>query len=99
MGLTEEEKAQLAALQAKENEPEDNSDDEEIEIWNADGTGLRQKRRHSKAWLIDHGFAAKDPPPADNGSDNDDKGAKKSTGANRKSTARPRTSQKYFGRS
>lgn len=99
MGLTDEERAQLAELQAKESEPEDNSDDEEIEIWNADGTGLRQKRKHSRQWLIDHGFSPADPPPSDNTDGNDDKSAKKPGGTARKSSARPRTSQKYFGRS
>ena len=98
MGLTDEEKAQLAALQEKENTPDDDSGEEEIEIWNADGTGLRQKRKHSKAWLVSHGFATDDPPPSDNPDDPDDKGTKKSAGTARKSAARTRTSQKYFGK-
>jgi|SRR5208283_2644688 len=98
MGLTDEEKAQLAALQEKESAPDDDSGEEEIELWNADGAGLRQKRKHSKPWLISHGFAAEDPPPADDPDDTDDKGTKKSAGTTRKSAPRTRTSQKYFGK-
>ncbi len=98
MGLTDEEKAQLAALQEKENTPDDDSGEEEIEIWNKDGSGIRQKRKHSRQWLIDNGFATPDPEPTDSGTDNDDKGTKKSAGTARKSAPRTRTSQKYFGK-
>ena len=100
MGLTDDEKATLAALQAKENEPDDD-DNEPVEVWDKEGNGARLSHKHGKAWLISHGFIPDDTPPADDDDkdDKDDKG-KQSTGKGRQSApkTKPRTSQRYFGR-
>jgi hypothetical protein len=101
MALTEDEKATLAALQAKENEPDDD-DNEPVEVWDKDGNGARLSHKHGKKWLIDHGFIPDDTPPPNNDDDDDDKTpkGKQSTGKGRQSAskAKPRTSQRYFGR-
>lgn len=49
MALSEDEKKTLAALQAKENEPE--PDDEFIEIWDETGAGAKVKRSSAKTFL------------------------------------------------
>jgi hypothetical protein len=102
MALSDEEKAQLDALNAKAEEASEDEDfdNEEIEVWNEKGAGARLRGRHSRAWLIENGFL-KDrstPPSDDSGNDNGDGGS----GNGRKSKGTPknpatRTSTKYFG--
>lgn len=95
MGLTDDEKATLAALQAKENEPDDD-DMGEVEVWDKDGNGARLKHKHGKAWLIAHGFVPDDTQPPEDPPESDPKDKPK--GKSRQSSPKPRTSQRYFGR-
>lgn len=95
MALTDDEKATLAALQAKENEPDDD-DMEEVEVWDKDGNGARLKHKHGKAWLIAHGFVPDDTQSSEDPPESDPKDKPK--GKTRQSASKPRTSQRYFGR-
>jgi hypothetical protein len=62
MALTPEEKSQLEALQAKENEPEQD-DDEYIEIWDDTGAGAKVKRSAAKSWLNKFGIDLEEVAP------------------------------------
>jgi hypothetical protein len=95
MGLTEEEKEALAALQAKEKE-EDFDPDDYVEVWDKDGNGARMRHSHGKKWLQDHGFLAPDESPSDKGDSSSDKDAKKPA-TDRKSTSHSGPAQRYFG--
>jgi hypothetical protein len=59
MALTPEEKAQLDALTAKANTPDD--DDFDIEIWDEKGAGARVPYRKGKTWLQRFGIDLPEP--------------------------------------
>ena len=77
MGLSPEEKEQLAALQAKENEP-DPADDFEIEIGEG-GKYARLPYSKGKSWLGQFGIQL-DPPANDSGTGDGDKPEPKQPG-------------------
>lgn len=66
MALTDEEKSQLEALQAKANAPDD-SDDFEVEIWDENGKGARVPYKKGRSWLQSTFGIDLDPPPSAEG--------------------------------
>ncbi len=61
MGLTDEERAQLEALTARANEP-DNDDDFEIEIGDGEGNWAKVPYHKGKAWLRRFGIDLPETP-------------------------------------
>lgn len=109
MALSEEEQAQLAALQAREQEATDDEefDGEEIEVWNEKGAGARLRGKHSRAWLEENGFlkSRENAASPDSNSDSGTSGAgnkRQSKGPARAaaapgSSAKTGTAGRYFG--
>jgi hypothetical protein len=58
MPLSDDEKAQLAALQAKENEPDE---DYQIEIWDETGAGAKLPFSQGRTWLQRFGIGVPEP--------------------------------------
>jgi hypothetical protein len=103
MALTDEEKAQLEALNAKAEQASEDEDfdNEEIEVWNEKGAGARLRGKHSRSWLIENGFlkAPANPETDDSGGNSGDGDGGKSAPKGRQSKGTPpRTSTKYFGK-
>ena len=94
MALTDEEKAQLAALTAKENEP-DASEDWAVEIWDETGAGAKVPFSQAKSWLSKFGIGIEAPPADDSGK----APAKGKTPASGEGQAPAGTANKYFGKS
>jgi len=92
MALTDEEKAQLEALNAKANEPDDD-DDFDIEIWDETGAGAKVPFRKGKDWLAKFGIGVEPPAPE---SKPTGKAGDKGDG---KDTKPGPTASKYFGKS
>lgn len=94
MALTEEEKAQLAALTAKENEP-DADEDYLIEIWDETGAGAKVPFSQGKSWLAKFGIGVEAPPAGDSGK----APAKGKAPASDDGKAPTGPATKYFGKS
>lgn len=92
MALTDEEKAQLAALTEKQNQP-DEAEDWAVEIWDETGAGAKVPFSQAKGWLSKFGIGI-ETPPADDGGKPAPKG-KPASGE----PAPPGTANKYFGKS
>jgi hypothetical protein len=92
MALSDEEKQQLAALQAKEHEPE--SDDEFIEIWDDTGAGAKVKRSSAKSWLNKFGIDLDEITPEEG---TEDKPVKKVSSKRSVSDGNVTHASKYFG--
>lgn len=92
MALSEDEKKQLAALQAKENEPE--PDDEFIEIWDDTGAGAKVKRSSAKNWLNKFGI---DLDEITSDEDPKEKPVKKTPGKPTVTDGNVTHAAKYFG--
>lgn len=92
MALSEDEKKTLAALQAKENEPE--PDDEFIEIWDDTGAGAKVKRSSAKNWLNKFGI---DLDEVTTDEETEDKPVKKSPAKKTTSDGNVTHAAKYFG--
>jgi len=61
MALSKEEQEQLAALQAKAEEPD--SDDFDVEIWDETGAGAKVPYSKGKTWLQRFGIDLPEPEP------------------------------------
>jgi hypothetical protein len=94
MALTDEEKAQLEALTAKANEPDDN-EDFDIEIWDEHGAGAKVPYSKGRSWLARFGIDV-DPPTDDGGKP---AGNGKPDGKASKDDTKPGTAGRYFGSS
>lgn len=81
------------------------SEDDEIEIWNADGSGARGRRSGFAEWLKKNGFSVDPEPAGTEGAGNDpgksseagNKGGRKSTGKTSNATGSTSVARKYFG--
>jgi hypothetical protein len=93
MALSDEEKSQLAALQAKEQEPEDNGFD--VEIWDETGAGAKVPYNQAKTWLARFGIGLPEPSEGEA----DPKGSKPKTGGSKGPAATDNVTHaaKYFG--
>lgn len=83
MALSDEEKSQLAALQKKASEPDD---DFNIEIWDETGAGAKVPFSQGKKWLERFGIGVEPPATEDPKTDEGDKGKGDS-----------KVTQRYFG--
>lgn len=92
MALSPEEKAQLDALTAKANEPEE--DDFDIEIWDEKGAGAKVPYRKGRTWLQRFGIDMPEPP-ADGGQGQGH--GKTKPDANGKPETPEGRAQRYFG--
>lgn len=92
MALTEDERKQLEALQAKESEP-DADDDFDIEIWDENGAGAKVPYSKGRKWLARFGIDVEEPSSEDAGTTNGDAGKPTKT----KPATREGTPQRYFG--
>jgi hypothetical protein len=92
MALSNEEKAQLEALQAKEQEPDDNGD---VEIWDETGAGAKVPYHKAKNWLARFGIDL--PEEAEGAPDQEE--AKPRRGSVRGATTTDNVTHaaKYFG--
>jgi hypothetical protein len=87
MALSDEEKATLAALQAKENEPEA-TDDFEIELYTPEGHGARVPYAKGRGYLQQHFGIDLDPDPGtEGGTESGEDKSKPKTGAKPKAGA------------
>jgi hypothetical protein len=92
--LTDEQQRQLDELTALANAPDDDGEFE-IEIWNDKGSGARIPYGKGKGWLSrEFGIELDAPATPDNGGDPN---APDPNAPDPESSARPRTSGKYFG--
>lgn len=93
MGLSPDEKAQLDALTAKANEPDD--DDFDIEIWDNTGAGAKVPYRKGRTWLQRFGIDLPEAPEGDQGEE--DKAPKR--GGSKRAGAPDNVTHaaKYFG--
>lgn len=81
------------------------SEDDEIEIWNADGSGARGRRSGFASWLEKNGFSTQPEPAGTEGAGNDpgksndpgSKSGRKSTGKTSNATGSASVARKYFG--
>jgi hypothetical protein len=97
MALSDEEKQQLAALQAKENEPD--ADDYDIEIWDETGAGARIPYSKGRSWLNRFGIDLPDAPEAEAEGDQDQgKGKPRSKRAAGGAAGPDGHAQRYFGK-
>jgi len=90
MALSKEEQEQLAALQAKEQEPDEDNFD--IEIWDETGAGAKVPYHKGRSWLQRFGIDLPEQPAEDQ--DQDQGKPPKSKPA---STGNVTHAQKYFG--
>ena len=91
--LSAEQQAQLDQLMALQNEPDESDSDFEIEVWNGQGNGARIPYSKGAGWL-EKEFGITLDKPAD---PNADPNAQDPNAQDPESTAKPRTSGKYFG--
>lgn len=94
MALSEEEKAQLDALIAKDKE--EPPEDEYIEIWDESGKGAKVKRSSAKSWLNQFGIDVDEAAPEE-GDAKDTKGSKPAKTAKRDTPTSEGTATRYFG--
>lgn len=92
--LTPEQQAQLDELTALANAPDESDSDFEIEVWNANGNGARIPYSKGSSWLEKEFGITLDKPADPNGGDPN---AQDPNAQDPESTAKPRTSGKYFG--
>lgn len=96
MALTDEEKAQLAALQKKESEPDDS--DFDIEIWDETGAGAKVPYRKGRTWLQRFGIDLDPEPEGEGEGEGEGQAASgKPRGSSAKGQANVTHAAKYFG--
>jgi len=83
MPLSDDERQQLEALMAKDQEPD--PDDYDIEIWDETGAGAKVPYRKGKTWLQRFGIDLPEQPPKPDKTDKPE------------AKPEPTTTQKYFG--
>jgi hypothetical protein len=94
MALTDEEKAQLEALQQKDAEPA-NDDDFDVEIWDETGAGAKVPFREGKKFLARFGIGIEEPL-----ADSSKPDGKSKAGSGSAGQAKPEgTATRYFGKS
>jgi hypothetical protein len=92
--LSDEQQRQLDELTALQNQPDESDSEFEIEIWNDKGSGARIPYTKGSGWLEREFGITLDKPADPNGGDPN---APDPNAPDPESTARPRTSGKYFG--
>ena len=85
----------------KESESEDNSAEEEVEIWSKDGTGARVKKRDAMPFLKSLGLFPDDPASGDgdnSGGDKDDSKGNPKANKPKPGPTRDNAARRYFAK-